>query len=313
MRSVLHQRGKIFGIALCVVLVLSVYAGFVGFVSDLFGHDFIKAVSLSSRANSDGSYRFMMGDTITVSAKVRFSNVYRVSVYDNSSRHVFEAAGSVNSPDVQVSIPLYPPAFNSSHTYSLVFEAAVSNYPLLGVNAYDFSPAESFTVVKSLTRLDLTASYGEATHELRSVAFLTTSDGLPVENGTVSFYMQPNVDFVRPDRGWTFLDSVQTGADGSASYSCALGMMGGCHGLQARFVGDQGFASSIATSRFNVSYRPTQLRIVRVDWTVGSVSVVLQLTDPSGFPLGGKCSALRLWASLRGLCSRLQTTPGSPL
>jgi hypothetical protein len=229
-----------------------------------------------------------MGDTIIVSAKVRRSNVYRLSVYDNNSDLlVFQDVGAVNGSDVNVSMPIHPPAFNASRVYSLSFDAGLVNYPLLGVVSHD-SSATPFTVVNSLTRLNLSARYDGATHELQSAAFLTTSDGVPVANRTVSFYMQPNVDFVKPDRGWTLLDSVQTDANGSASYSLALSMMGGRHGLEARFVGDQDFGSSCADTQFNVSYRPTMLRVVKASKTASTISVILQLSEPSGLPLGGK-------------------------
>jgi hypothetical protein len=228
-----------------------------------------------------------MGDSIIVSAKVRRGNVYRLSVYDNSDLLVFQDAGAVKGSDVNVSMPILPPAFNASRVYSLVFDAGLVNYPLLGVVSHD-SSATPFTVVNSLTRLNLSARYDGATHELQSAAFLTTSDGVPVANRTVSFYMQPNVDFAKPDRGWMLLDSVQTDANGSASYSLALSMMGGRHGLEARFVGDQDFGSSCADTQFNVSYRPTMLRVVKASKTASTISVILQLSEPSGLPLGGK-------------------------
>jgi hypothetical protein len=272
---------------LCAVLAFSVYAGFVNVVSELFGHDFIETISLTSHVHSRDDRVFAVGDTIVVSAKVKRSNVYRLNVYDNSDRLVYEDAGAVNGSDVNVSVPVLPPAFNASRMYSLSFEADVVGYPLLGVEALD-SSAASFAVVKSLTRLNMTTVYVETAHELRSVAVLTTDDGAPVQNGAVNFYMQPNVDFVKPDRGWIFLGSVQTDVDGAAVYSCGLSMMGGLHGLEARFSGDQDYGSSGAVSQFSVSYRPTQLRIVKAYRATGLFSVVLQLTDPSGFPLGGK-------------------------
>jgi hypothetical protein len=285
---------------LCVILVLSVYTGFVGLVSDLFGHDFIETLSLSSRGGSDGGNRFFMGDTLTVSARVKQGNVYSLSVYDNSDRPVFEEEGAVNDGGVTVDVPLYPPAFNTSRVYTLSLQVGVSSYPLPGVSAYDFSPAESFTVVRSMTRLNLTSSYDETTHELQQVAFLTTSQGLPVENRTVNFYLQPNMDFAKPDRGWTLLDSAQTDANGSASCQMVLSMMGGLHGLEARFVGDESFGSSCADNQFSVGFRPTLLRVVEASKTTSTTSVVLQLTEPSGLPLGGKMLSFEAMSPMAG-------------
>jgi hypothetical protein len=169
LRSVRHLKSEIFGIVLCAVLVISIYVGFVGFVNELFGHDFIEAISLSSLLRSTDSYRFAMGDTIIVSAKVKQSNAYRLDVYDNSDHVVFEDAGGVNGSDITVPVPIRPSAFNASRVYKLAFQAGLVNYPLLGIGTYDYAGGP-FAVVKSPTRLGLTANYNAVSHELQAVA-----------------------------------------------------------------------------------------------------------------------------------------------
>jgi hypothetical protein len=286
-RSVSHQKNKIFGTLFCVILVLSIYVGFVFSLNELFGGDFIEMVSLSSQAHSKDDYRFAMGDTMLVSAKVRSGNVYRLSIFDNSDRLVSENVGTVDCSDVRVSVAIWPSVFNAGHVYNLSLIVGLVNRPLVGVSAVD-SFTGPFEVVRSSTRLNLTANYDEAAHNLRTATFLITSDGVPIENGIVSFYMQPNIDFVKPDRGWVLLGSAQTDVNGSAVYSSVLDMMSGQHGLEARFSGGEDYGSSNARCQFNVSYRSAQLRIVKAERTASLVSVRLQLTYPSGFPLGGK-------------------------
>ena len=286
-RSVSHQKNKIFGTFFCVVLVLSIYVGFVFSLNELFGGDFIEMVSLSSQAHSKDDYRFAMGDTMLVSARVRSGNVYRLNIYDDSDRLVSENVGTVDRSDVRVSVAIWPSVFNAGHVYNLSLIVGLVNRPLVGMSAVD-SFTGPFEVVKSSTRLNLTTNYDEAAHNLRAATFLTTSDDVPIENGIVSFYVQPNIDFVKPDRGWVLMGSAQTDANGSVVYSSVLDMMSGQHGLEARFSGGEDYGSSNARCQFNISYRSTQLRVVKAERTASLVSIRLQLTYPSGFPLGGK-------------------------
>ena len=243
MASVRHQRGKVFGIALCVVLALSVYPGIVGVVSELFGTGFIESMRLSSQSGSKSDGRFAMGDTINVSAAVTRGNFYQLNVYDNNDRLVFEEDGTVKDSDVNAVVPILPPSFNASRTYSLVLDEGVVNTPLLGVGAYD-SSSTAFTVVQGLTNLNLTSDYNAVTHELRTVALLTTNDSVPVVNETVSLYMQPDLDVALTSRGWICLGQVLTDANGTALFDVAVNAKGGDYGLQARFAGDNNFESS---------------------------------------------------------------------
>jgi len=286
-RSVSHLKNKIFGTLFCVVLVLSIYVGFVYSLNELFGRDFIEMVSLSSQAHSKDDYRFAMGDTMLVSAKVRSGNVYRLNIYDNSDRLVSENVGTVNCSDMRVPVAIWPSVFNAGHVYNVSLIVGLVNRPLVGMSAVD-SFTGPFEVVKSSTRLNLTTNWDEAADSLQSTALLMTGDGVPIENETVSFYLQPDIDFIKPDRGWILLGSVETDANGSALYSSALTMMGGLHGLEARFAGGQDYGLSIAKSEFNVSYRVAQVRIVNAEMAGSVTSVRLQLTYSSGFPLGGK-------------------------
>ena len=289
MASVRHQRGKVFGIALCVVLALSVYPGIVGVVSELFGTGFIESMRLSSQSGSKSDGRFAMGDTINVSAAVTRGNFYQLNVYDNNDRLVFEEDGTVKDSDVNAVVPILPPSFNASRTYSLVLDEGVVNTPLLGVGAYD-SSSTAFTVVQGLTNLNLTSDYNAVTHELRAVALLTTNDSVPVVNETVSLYMQPDLDVALTSRGWICLGQVLTDANGTALFDVAVNAKGGDYGLQARFAGDNNFESSTsqnATRFVEVSPVPF-LHIVGVTKVENAVTTLLQVTDSYGFPLGGR-------------------------
>ncbi|MGB8780028.1 MAG: hypothetical protein WCD81_05195, partial [Candidatus Bathyarchaeia archaeon] len=173
--------------------------------------------------------------------------------------------------------------------YSLVLDEGVVNTPLLGVGAYD-SSSTAFTVVQSLTNLNLTSSYNAVTHELRAVVLLTTNDSVPVVNETVSLYVQPDLDVALNNRGWICLGQSMTDANGTALFDVAVNAKGGAYGLQARFAGDNNFEASTsqnATRFVEVSPAPL-LHIVNVQRVKNAVTTLLQVTDTYGFPLGGR-------------------------
>jgi hypothetical protein len=270
-------------------LALWVYAGFVGVVSELLGHDFIETISLSSQVHSKDDYWFAMGDTMIVSAKVKSGNAYRLNVYDNSDRLVFEDAGAVNGSRVKVSVPILPPAFNASHVYKLVFDAGLADYPLPGVDTFG-SSVGAFVVVKSSTGLNLTANYYTVSHELRAVAFLDTNDAVPVQNKTVSLYMQPDLDLPMNDKGWICIGQSQTDENGSALFYVAVNGRGGSYGLETRFAGDNDFGASTSTNATSfVVVSPTPcLRVAEIKKLNNTVNLVLRVTDKYNFPLGGR-------------------------
>lgn len=279
------EHHKVFGVLLCVLMGLSVYGEFVQLAQGLLLHETVDSLSLSAQLG--GNLQFKMGSIINVEAKVRDSNTYFLRVYDANDSLVHERYGSLNGSSVTTEIPLKSPEFEAGRTYKTVFTAGLVNYPLYGLGVYG-SSEKLFSVMKSSTQLNLTVNYDRISQELYAASLLETDDSSPLENRTVAFYMMPNSDFSRPDRGWIPLGTMETDNHGLAWLSVALDIMGGPHAVQARFIGDSDFGSSSNTRDFSAAFRPSILKLVKVERQNSVVSVVLRLVDQYNFPLAGK-------------------------
>jgi hypothetical protein len=269
------------------VLVFAVYVEFVQLSNIIVSNDFVEKVSLSGESDSAGVVRFGMGDEVVLTAKVRSGNHYILHVFDEDWCLVFGESGGVNGDVVKARIPLSSPAFVARRNYTVVFEAGLLNLPVTGVNA--FSPSStSFEVVKGSSKMSVVSNFDEGTNELRLGSSLISRDLIAVENKTVDFYLKPNANLNSRDGGWVYLGSGESDVNGSAAFSAGLNMMGGRHEVEARFAGDEDFASSRNVTSFAVLAKIPYVRIVIAERQRDRVDLLLRVTDKYGFPLAGR-------------------------
>ena len=278
---------EILGIVLGLVLVFSVYVQFVQFSNGLFWHDFVEELYMSRTPDSGPAYQFKMGDEALVVAKVRDANAYSLRVLDKNGSLVFEDRGDARDGKAVAHIPIRSPAFSAGSNYTLAFDAGLLNSPFPGLSTYS-SGFAAFQIVKSLTKVNSTAVYSRDGRSVRSNVLLMTDDDAPMENKTVGFYLMPEMELSRRDRGWIFLGSATTDENGSASFSFGVDIGGGCHGFKAKFLGDEDFGQSFSIANFTAEYKRARLNVVRLERSGSRYSLLLRLVSEYSFPLAGR-------------------------
>ncbi len=282
----MFKRGKLLGVVLCLVLSLSVYVEFVQSTGFVVLQNFVEEVSLLSSGLEERS-QFRLGDTVVVSARVKMANAYTLNIFDGEEHRVYTTDGDVADSQVVTRVPLSSPGFSAGEVYSVSFQAGLLGCPLPGLSSFN-AAASAFGVVEGLSELNLTSVFDANCSSLQMSALLVSDESLPIVNRTVGFYLLPNRDSPKTERGWISLGSAVTDTDGSAGLTLGFDMGGGWHGLEARFAGDADFSGSIGQSDFNVSRRDARVEVVRIEKAMDTVQMLLRLTSESGFPFAGK-------------------------
>lgn len=285
MFSVRLERKEI--LAVVIGLVFGFYYEFSQLVNNVIWHEFVESISLSDKHGAGDDFRFAMGESVVVTAKVRDSNSYFVNVFDDNGSIVFSTSGAVAGAVVTVDVPLSSPAFAARRAYSVVFQSGLANYPVPGISVYS-SSVSGFGVVNSSTIASAASTFDEARHELTAISSLKTASLSPVANKTVGFYLKPNSDLPFNDRGWVYLGSGDTDENGSVVFSIGVNIGGGVHELQARWEGDDDFGSCRNTTSFRTPFQTAYVRVVNVEKLKDRINVLLRVVDEYNFPLAGK-------------------------
>jgi hypothetical protein len=163
--------------------------------------------------------RFVAGDTLVVEARSDIGSRYDLRVFLNSSL-VLDKSAAVTTQSFTEQVPLVPPFFHAGAQYSLFFDVCVLNKPIPAVSYLD-SASYTFEVASTETKLGLVAKYDSTFKNLYACANLTDTDGYPVTNETVSFYLQLERENCL-NNGWIPLGSSLTDNNGTAALSYGL-------------------------------------------------------------------------------------------
>lgn len=221
-----------------------------------------------------------------VSAVVSDCNVFFLRIYDKDTL-VLERDGCVNGSQAEVRIPISSPIFGGGKVYKAVFHAGLLNHPVFGVNVFS-SSVTAFKVVNGSSRLMLETSYDNKGHELRSRVRLTGEESERLANKTVDFYLLPNSELQRCDRGWVYVGSRKTDEGGATLLCLGVNMKSGNYSLEARFGGDIDFGSSSNVTCFVSEAEASYLRFVKVERLADKIVVTLRIVDKYDFPLAGR-------------------------
>jgi hypothetical protein len=274
-----------------LVFLVSAYTLVVQAVQEFNSRSLIEQLSLfgSNDASRNGT-QFYLGETLFVYANVSAGNVYSVTIYGRNAS-VFSKNGWINGSVAVVGVPLDPPDFRANESYVVTFSSIIPVFPIPGASVTDTRMA-AFVVLASSTQLSLTCNYDGASHWLSLSAYLTTSQGAPVANKTITFDLQLNTSSYIQDRGWLLLGSATTDANGLASYLTGCDLFSGIQYVKAEFAGDSDYSACSNTTQFTVAPFSPVIQSVNVTSSAGGIEYAVEVTDPSGYPLMGKTVAV---------------------
>lgn len=288
------RQKKILTSALVFSLLVSAYVMLIPIIGLLNQTDLIESLALFDCRNST-STEFHVGDTLIVVAEVKGASVYFLTINDHTDT-VLSNSGGVHESRVEVHVPLYPPEFKAHLSYSVVLVATSFNNPLPGVTVSDKEVAV-FTVFVTGTKLKLDAGYLEDNHQLSLDTLLTNGNDGPLANQRVDFYLQPNGNISRRNRGWIPLGSSNTNTDGVASLNLATNLISGCHYLKAEYKENEDFEGSFDEATFVVKPSVPLIQVAPLAKRGGELDVAVKVTNQHGYPLLGKTVMVEFEAS----------------
>jgi hypothetical protein len=241
------------GFILIIIVAFSAYLTIVQIVNTYPPAGILKSFSVQSLRRPSSSDTYLMGDSLVVEAQSDWASQYDLRVYANSST-VFQSRVAGGS-HLRVQVPLVPADFASGKTYTLSLNAFVLNNPIPGAS-YTASASYDFDVASTQTTLGLNSTYDTSLNWLYSLANLTDSNGYPVANETVSFYLQPKSSDPLTD-GWIPLGSCLTDDNGTALMTLGLPLFSNMT-VEACHEGNENFGQSEATADVQVTSNFTE-------------------------------------------------------